>query len=152
MPLLILKIAQQRLILGCLQRLTVFIQPSIGSARTLLVYMPHIFQDTHYVFDEEPLLQRLPRTVRRTFDQICQSFKHYLLNNYGTVENRTVILDGAYLVPSTKGQNKKRLGRKIIPSLHNSLTVKKVTFFYINITNKHFLKCLGPNCQLLVLA
>ena len=64
--------------------------------------MPNIFQDTHYVFDEGSLLQRLPWTVESTFDEICQSFKHYLLNNYGTVENITVAFDGGYLVPSTR--------------------------------------------------
>ena len=79
--------------------------------------MPHIFQDTHYVFAGESLLQRLPLTVGRTFNEMCQSSKHYLLNNYGIVENRTVIFDGDYLVPSSKGskhikRSKRRLGRK----------------------------------------
>ena len=80
--------------------------------------MPYIFQDTHFVFDGESLLQRLPWNVGRTFDEICQSSKHYLLSNYGTVKNRTVILDGGYLVPFTKGRkhirrSKRRLGRKL---------------------------------------
>ena len=63
------------------QRLIVFIQRSVGSARTLWVYMLHIFQDTHYVFDGESLLQRLPQTIGRRFDEICQFSKYYLLNN-----------------------------------------------------------------------
>ena len=84
--------------------------------------MPHIVQDTHYVFDGESLLLRFPRIVGRTFDEICQLFT----TCYGTVENRTVIFDGGYVVPSTKGSkhikskgSKRRLGRKIVPSLHN---------------------------------
>ena len=72
--------------------------------------MSDIVQDTHYVFDGESLLQRLPQTVGRTFDEIFQSFKRYLLSNYGTVENVTVVFDGCYLVPSTKGS--KQIRRK----------------------------------------
>ena len=34
----------------------------------------------------------------RTFDKICQFFKHYLLSNYGKVENFTVVFDRGYLV------------------------------------------------------
>ena len=118
--------------------------------------MPDIFEDTHYVFDGESLLQRLPRTVRKTFDEIYQSSKHYSVKNHRAVENITVVLDGGCLVPPTKGskhirRGKGRLGRKIVPSLHNTLIVKKVTSFCINVTNKLFWKCLGPNCQLLVL-
>ena len=116
--------------------------------------MPDIFQDTHYAFDGGSLLQRLPWTVGSTFDEMCQSFKHYLLNNYGTVENITVVFDGGFLVPSTKGskhvrRSKGRLGRKVVPSLHNPSIM---TSFCINIINKRFLKCLEPNCQVLVLA
>ena len=66
--------------------------------------MPDIFQDTHYVFDEESLWQRLPRTVGRTFDEMCQSSKRYLLNNYGTVENIAVVFDGRLLGSFYKGQ------------------------------------------------
>ena len=44
----------------------------------LWVYMPDIFQDNHYLFDGESLLQRLLRTAGSTFDEICQSSKHYL--------------------------------------------------------------------------
>ena len=64
--------------------------------------MPDIFQDTHYLFDGGSLLQRFPWTVGRTFDEICQSFKHYLLNSYGRSENITVVFDGGYLVPSAR--------------------------------------------------
>ena len=74
--------------------------------------MSDIVQDTHYVFDGESLLQRLPRTVGRTFDEICQSFKRYLLSNYGTVENVTVVFDGCYLVPSTKGSKQIRRSKR----------------------------------------
>ena len=63
--------------------------------------MPDIFQETHYVFDGGSLLQRLPWTFGVMRDEICQSFKHYLLNNYVTVENITVVF--SYLLPSTKG-------------------------------------------------
>ena len=114
----------------------------------LWLYMPDIFQDTHYVFDEESLWQRLPRTVGRTFDEMCQSSKRYLLNNYGTVENIAVVLMGGYLVPSTKGSkhirwSKGRLGRKIVPSVHNPLIVKKGDFL-LDKHNKHaFLEMLG---------
>ena len=119
--------------------------------------MPDVFPDTHYAFDGESLLQRLPRNVGRTFDEICQSSKHYLLNKHGTVENITVVFDGGFLVPFIKGSKhisryKGRLGTKIVPSLHNPLTLKKVTFFYMNIISKLFLKCLGLSCQLLLLA
>ena len=70
----------------------------------LCVYMPDIFQDTHYVSDEESLWQRLPRTVGKTFDEMCQSSKRYLLNNYGTVENIAVVFDGRLLGSFYKGQ------------------------------------------------
>ena len=46
----------------------------------------------------------LPWTVGNTFDEVCQSFKNYVLNNYGTAENITVVFDG-YLLASTKGIN-----------------------------------------------
>ena len=51
--------------------------------------MSDILQDTNYVLDGWSLLQRLPWTVGSTFDEICQSFKNYLLNKYGTTENIT---------------------------------------------------------------
>ena len=92
-----------------------------------------ILQDTHYVLDGGSLLQRLPWTVASTFDEVCQSFKNYLLNNCRTAENITVVFDGGYLVPSIKNsthirRSKGRLGRNIVPSLLNPLSVKKVTF------------------------
>ena len=109
------------------------------------------------MFLMECIITKVSRTVGSTFDKICQSFKNYLLSNCGTAENITVVFNG-YLVPSTKDsthiwRNKGRLGRNIVQSLHNRLTAKKkVTFSWICIMNKHFLKCLGPNCQLLLLA
>ena len=51
--------------------------------------MSDILQDTNYVLDGWSLFQRLPWTVGSTFDEICQSFKKYLLNKYGTTENIT---------------------------------------------------------------
>ena len=51
--------------------------------------MSDILQDTNYVLDGWSLLQRLPWTVGSTFDEICQPFKNYLLNKYGTTENIT---------------------------------------------------------------
>ena len=57
--------------------------------------MLDIFQDNNYVSDGVSFLQRLPRTIGRMFDEICQSPKNYLLNNYETVENTTQhVLDG----------------------------------------------------------
>ena len=52
----------------------------------------------------------------------------YLLNNYETAENITVVFDG-YLLSFTKHsthiwRNKERLGRKIAPSFYNPLTKK----------------------------
>ena len=93
------------------------------------MYVPDIFQHDHCVFDEESLLQRLSQIFGRTFDEICQFSKH-LGNNRATVENITVVFDGGYLVPSKKGskhtkRNKRRLRRKVVPFLHNLLTVKK---------------------------
>ena len=91
-----------------------------------------ILQDTHYVLDGGwgTLLHRLPWSVGSTFDEIYQSFKNYLLNNYGTAENITVVFDGGYLFPSIKDsthmrRSKGKLGRKIVPTLHNPLTEKK---------------------------
>ena len=55
---------------------------------------------------------------------------------------------GGYLVPSTKGskhirRSKGRLGRKIVPSVHNPLIVKKGDFL-LHKHNKHaFLEMLG---------
>ena len=96
-------------------------------------------------------MQRLLQTVGRTFDEICQSSKRYLLNNYRTVENITVASDEGYLVPSTKGskhirQSKGKLGRKIVPSLHNPLTVKKGDFLLHQDNKQAFLEMLGTNC------
>ena len=110
------------------------------------MYIPDIFQETHYVFDGGSLLQRLPWTFGVTFDEICQSFKHYLLNNYVTVENITVVF--SYLLPSTKGskhirQSKGRLGRKIVPSLHNPLNVKNGNFPVHKHSKGAFLEMLG---------
>ena len=66
---------------------------------------------------------------------------------YGTVENRTVIFDGGYVVPSIKGSkhikskgSKRRLGRKIVPSLHNPLTVKKGDFLLHKYIKQAFLE------------
>ena len=53
--------------------------------------IPDINQDTHYDLDGGSWLQRLPWTVGDMFNEICQSFKNYLLNNYGTAENITVV-------------------------------------------------------------
>ena len=96
--------------------------------------MSDILQDTHYVLDGESLLQKLPWTVGSTFDEICQSFKNGLRSNYATAKNVTVVFDGGYLLPSTKDsthirRSKGRLGRKIVLSLRNPLTMKKLTFF-----------------------
>ena len=68
--------------------------------------------------------------------------------DYGTVENITVIFDGGYLVPSTKGskhirRSKGRLGRKIVPSLHNPLTVKKGDFLLHRHNRQAFFEMLG---------
>ena len=73
-----------------------FYQPGLSEC-----IMPDILQDPHYVLGMGSWLQRLPWTVGGMFDKICQSFKNYLLNNYGAAENITVIFDG-YLVPSLK--------------------------------------------------
>ena len=78
------------------------------------------------------------------------------LNNYGTAENITVVFDGGNFLLSTKERgnirrSKARLGRKIIPSLCNPLTVKKVDFLLNKHNKQAFIECLGPNCQLLVL-
>ena len=110
--------------------------------------MPDIFQEAHYIFDGGSLLQRLPWTVGSTFDEICQSFKHYLLSNYQTVKNTTVVFDGAYLVPSTKGskhigRSKGRLGRNVVSSLHNPLTIKKGDFLLHKHNKQAFLEMLG---------
>ena len=72
-------------------------KPELKSAlfnqRVLSEYIiPHILQNIYYVLDGVSLLQKLPRTVlpRDTFDEICQSFKNYFLNNYGAAESITV--------------------------------------------------------------
>ena len=77
-------------------------------------------------------------------NKICQSFKHYLLNNYGTVKNITVTFDGGYLVPSKMGskhnrQSKGRLGRKVAPSFHNPL----IGDFLLRKHKQTFLEMLG---------
>ena len=89
----------------------------------------------------------------RTFDEICQFFKYYLLSNYGKVENFTVVFDRGYLVflqraVGISGVVKKGYEEKLyhLPIIH--WLRKKVSFFSINITNKHFLKCLTPNSPL----
>ena len=110
--------------------------------------MPDIFQDAHYDFDGESLLQRLARAARRKLYKIYQSSKHYLLNNYGTVENINVVFDGGYLVPSTKGskhirRSKGKLGRKIVSSLHNPLNVKRVDFLLHKHNKQAFLEMFG---------
>ena len=92
-----------------------------------------ILQGTHYALDGRSLLQRLPWTVGSTFDEIFQSFKNYLWNNYVTAENTTDVFDGGYLVRFTKDsthirRSKGRLERKVLISLHNLLTVKKSDF------------------------
>ena len=71
-----------------------------------------------------------------------------MLNKYGTVENITVVFDGGYLAPSTKGskhirRSKGRLGRKIVSSLHNPLTVKKGDFPLHKHNKQAFLEMLG---------
>ena len=92
-------------------------QPGISECVT-----PDFPQGTHYVLDGGSLLQRLPWTVGSTYDEICQSFKNYLLNICGTADDISVVFDGRYLLPSTKDtthlrRSKGRLGRKIVPSL-----------------------------------
>ena len=85
-------------------------------------------------------------TVASTFDEIYQSFKNYLLNNYGTVENITIVFDRGYLVPCPKGskhirRSKGRLGRKVVRSLHNPLTVKKADILLHKHNKQAFLEC-----------
>ena len=92
-------------------------------------------------------------TIGSSFDEICQSFKHCLLKNNGTVENITVVFDRSYLFPCPKGskhirRSKGRLGRKVVPSLHTPLTVKKGDFLLHKHNKQVFLECLGFNALL----
>ena len=70
-------------------------KPELKSAlfnqRVLSEYIiPRILQNIYYVLDGVSLLQKLPQTVGGTFDEICQYFKNYFLNNYGAAESITV--------------------------------------------------------------
>ena len=94
----------------------------------------------------EVIVAKTSWTVASTFDEIYQSFKNYLLNNYGTVENITIVFDRGYLVPCPKGskhirRSKGRLGRKVVRSLHNPLTVKKADILLHKHNKQAFLEC-----------
>ena len=64
--------------------------------------LPDFPEDTHNVIDGGPMLRRVPWVVGSTYDEICETYKHYLLSNYRTADNITVVFDGGYLLPSTK--------------------------------------------------
>ena len=67
------------------------LKSALFSQRVLSEYIiPHILQNIYYVLDGVSLLQKLQRTAGGTFDEICQSFKNYFLNNYGAAESITV--------------------------------------------------------------
>ena len=94
------------------------------------------------------MLQRRIWIVGSTIDELFQSFKTYLRNNYGIVENIAVVIDGRYLLPSTKDsthirRSKGRLGIKIVPSLNNPVVVKKVDFLLNNHNKQALLEMLG---------
>ena len=60
------------------------------------------------------------------------------MNNYETDEDIIVVFDN-YLLSSTKDstyirRNRGRIGRKLVPSLHNLFAVKNVTFFKASIS------------------
>ena len=94
------------------------------------------------------MLQRIPWVVGNTYDEICQTYTHYLLSNYGTANNITVVFDGGYLIPSTKDpthlrRSNGKLGRKVVPALHTPLTVKKSDFLLSTHNKQAFLLILG---------
>ena len=93
------------------------------------------------------LFQRLSSTVGSAFDEICQSFKHYLLKNYETVKNITGIwwriLDSFYKGSAHIRRSNGRLGRKIVLSLHNPMSLKKGDFLLHKHTKQAFLEILG---------
>ena len=120
---------------------------SISQDSLSVLYLISFKIHTHYILDGWSLSQKLPWTAGSTFDEICYSFKSYLLNNYRTAENITVIFEG-YLLSSTKDsthiwRNKGRLGRKIVPSVHNPLTKKKGDFLVIKFNKQVFPEMFG---------
>ena len=70
-----------------------------GLSECILTDFP---QDIHNVIDGGSMLQRIPTIVGSTCDEICQTYTRYLLSNYVTADNITVVFDGGYLSPSTK--------------------------------------------------
>ena len=108
--------------------------------------------DTHYVIDGGSLLQKVPWTLGNTYQEICDSYNNYLLNNYGSKDNITVVFDGGYFHATTKDtthlrRTKGKHGKKIIPSLSNHLTVKKNDFLLNNSNKQAFLLLLGSQIE-----
>ena len=64
-------------------------------------------------------------TIGNTYAEIYQGYIHYLQNNYGNVENITVVCDGCYLNYFTKDtthlrRSNSKQGESIAPALDNS--------------------------------
>ena len=85
---------------------------------------------SYYVVDGGWLLQQIPWTKGRTFNDTCADYATFLMTHYG--RECTVVFDG-YPDFSTKDTThirraKGKVGRIIKPTLNNILSVKKDEF------------------------
>ena len=108
------------------------------------VHLESVPSSTHFVIDGGYLIQRLVWKKGKTFSEICKSYVSHLKKHYGT--DTTVVFDG--YASSTKDMTHIRrangkVGKTIILSLNNKLTVTKDKFL-VNVENKtNFIAMLG---------